>query len=79
VRYRDLRDAPGPTADRVCGFLGVTAGVVTEVPRHNVRPDVTGRTSGPTPSERAAALPRFAHDIAVVEKLTGWDLDDWRR
>ncbi|MDT7575434.1 MAG: hypothetical protein QOH17_1767, partial [Pseudonocardiales bacterium] len=79
VRYRDLHDDPGSTVDRVCRFLGVTAGVVTDVPRHNVRPDVTGRTSGPTDTERAAALPRFGDDVAVVEKLTGWDLDDWRR
>jgi hypothetical protein len=79
VRYRDLRDDPGSTVDRVCRFLGVTAGVVTDVPRRNVRPDVTGRTSGPADAERAAALPRFGDDVAVVEELTGWDLDDWRR
>jgi hypothetical protein len=53
--------------------------VVTELPRHNVRPDVTGRTAGPTAAERAAALPRFAGDIGRIERWTGWDLTDWRR
>ena len=77
VRYRDLRDAPAETADRVCRFLGVDAGVISEVPRHHVRPDVTGRTAGVSPEERAAALPRFADDIPKVADLTGWNLSDW--
>ena len=78
LRYRELRDAPAATLDRVCRFLGVAEDVVTEVPRHNVRPDVTGRTAGPTGAERAAALPRFTDDIARVEARTGWDLAEWR-
>lgn len=57
-------------------------GVVTDVPRHYVRPDVTGRTSGrtsgPTADERAAALPRSADDVALVDELTGWSLPGWR-
>ena len=79
LRYRQLRDAPVETADRVCRFLGVDTGVLTGVPRQHVRPDVTGRTSGPTPAERAAAQPRFADDVPVVRKWTGWDLADWLR
>ncbi|HEY0811891.1 MAG TPA: sulfotransferase [Pseudonocardia sp.] len=79
VRYRELLEAPGPTVDRVCRFLGVRVGAVTDVPRRNVRPEVTGRTAGPTPAERAAALPGFVDEVTVVEKLTGWDLDEWRR
>jgi len=79
LRYRGLRDAPAETADRVCRFLEVETGVVTGVPRQHVRPDVTGRTSCPSPAERAAALPRFADDVPVVQRWTGWDLDDWRR
>jgi hypothetical protein len=79
LRYRDLRDAPAETLDRVCRFLGVPTGVVTEVPRHNVRPDVVGRTSGGTAEDRAAALPRFADDVPRVAELTGWDLTDWLR
>jgi hypothetical protein len=78
LRYRELRDEPAATLDRVCRFLGVAEGEVTSVPRHNVRPDVGGRTSGPTSVERAAALPFFADDVARVEAITGWDLAAWR-
>ncbi|GAA4197956.1 sulfotransferase [Streptosporangium oxazolinicum] len=35
-RYRDLVDRPAETLDRICRFLGVETGVVTEVPRENV-------------------------------------------
>lgn len=35
-RYRDLVDRPVDTLDRICRFLGVETGVVTEVPRENV-------------------------------------------
>jgi hypothetical protein len=37
IRYRDLRDTPRAAIDRVCHFLGVTTGLVDEVPPENVR------------------------------------------
>ena len=79
IRYRELRDEPVATADRVCRFLGVDTGVITAVPRHNVRPDVSGRTAGMSAAERAAALPRFADDVPRVAELTGWDVAEWLR
>ncbi len=79
LRYYDLRSAPSATADRVCDFLGVATGRIEEVPRHHVRPDVAGRTEGPSAAERAAALPWFADDVARLEQITGWDLSGWRR
>jgi Sulfotransferase family len=36
IRYRHLVDQPNGTLDRICEFLGVGTGVVTEVPRQNV-------------------------------------------
>ena len=36
LRYRELKDAPAATLDRVCDFLGVPAGVLTAIPRENV-------------------------------------------
>ena len=36
LRYRQLVDAPVRTLDEICAFLGVPAGVITEVPRENV-------------------------------------------
>ncbi|MGI5236950.1 sulfotransferase family protein [Dactylosporangium sp. CA-139066] len=37
LRYRDLRDDPRGTVDRVCAFLGVATGHVGEIPPENVR------------------------------------------
>jgi hypothetical protein len=36
LRYRELRETPVPTLDRICAFLGVATGVLTEVPAENV-------------------------------------------
>jgi hypothetical protein len=36
LRYRDLKDSPGITLDRVCEFLGVETGVLTAIPKENV-------------------------------------------
>ena len=51
LRYRLLVDEPSATLDRICAFLGVEAGVLTEIPRENVtaHPEHTLR-------HRAAAL-----------------------
>ncbi|WP_084965538.1 sulfotransferase family protein [Thermoactinospora rubra] len=35
-RYRDLVDRPADTLDRICAFLGVRTGLISEVPRENV-------------------------------------------
>src|SRR6185503_1024639 len=51
-RYRELRDAAAATVDRVCRFLGVETGLISTIPRQNVRPDVHGRTAAATPVER---------------------------
>jgi hypothetical protein len=44
-RYKALITDPAALLDRVCGFLGVTPGVLTEVPRENVtaHPPLSGR------------------------------------
>ncbi|HVT68703.1 MAG TPA: sulfotransferase [Trebonia sp.] len=36
LRYRRLIDEPAATLDRICGFLGVAPGLLTEIPRENV-------------------------------------------
>ncbi len=36
LRYRLLVDDPAAALDRICAFLGVRTGVVTEIPRENV-------------------------------------------
>jgi hypothetical protein len=40
LRYREVRDAPAETLDRVCEFLGVRTGIIGSVPRENVSPYV---------------------------------------
>ncbi len=120
LRYRDLKDAPAATLDRVCAFLGVPTGVLTAIPRENVNRHVVHdnavnrvlrgllRTGGrfghrfPVPlrraargplltvlhrrtgvrpvttaRERAALLPLFADDIALLQDVTGERYDDW--
>jgi Sulfotransferase domain len=120
LRYRELKDAPAVTLDRVCTFLGVDTGVLAAIPRENVNRHVVednavnrvlrgllrsgGRfghrfpvplrlaARGPlltllhrkrgnrpvtTPAERAALLPQFADDIALLQEVTGERYDDW--
>jgi Sulfotransferase domain len=120
LRYRELKDAPAATLDRVCDFLGVRTGVLAAIPKENVNRHVVedngvnrvlrgvlragGRfghrfpvplrlaARGPiltllhrrigarpvtTPAERAALLPRFADDIALLQEVTGERYDDW--
>ncbi|GAA1620186.1 sulfotransferase family protein [Actinoplanes couchii] len=120
LRYRDLKDNPAETLDRVCSFLGVRTGVLTSIPRENVNrhyvedngvnrvlrgllraggefghhfpvplrlaargPLLTllhrkrGNRPVTTPEERAALLPYFADDIALLRDVTGENYDDW--
>ncbi|MEV6495158.1 sulfotransferase [Actinoplanes sp. NPDC051633] len=120
LRYKELKDSPAATLDRVCSFLGVSTGVLTEVPKENVNRHVVEDTAangmlrrllrtggeighrfpvplrlavrGPiltllhrktgarpvtTPAERAALLPEFADDIALLSSVTGENYDDW--
>jgi hypothetical protein len=120
LRYRDLKEAPAATLDRVCDFLGVRTGLLRAIPRENVNRHVVednavnrmlrgmlragGRfghrfpvplrlaARGPLltvlhrkrghrpvtrPQERAALLPLFADDIALLQNVTGERYDDW--
>jgi hypothetical protein len=56
IRYRLLVDEPAQTLDRICGFLGVQTGVLTEIPRHNVtsHPESTLSHSAVALAQRAA-------------------------
>jgi Sulfotransferase domain len=59
LRYRDLRNAPADSLDRICRFLGVDEGLVSEIPAENVRRHVQ-----PTP--RAQALQAVLRSGASV-------------
>lgn len=47
LRYRDMVDDPAAALDRVCAFLGIRTGVLTEIPPSNV-----GRWADDTPRNR---------------------------
>jgi hypothetical protein len=55
LRYRRLVDEPAQTLDQICAFLGVQAGLLTEIPRQNV----TSHPE-PTPTHRAVSLAQRA-------------------
>jgi hypothetical protein len=65
LRYRLLIDDPAQTLDRICGFLGVQTGILTEIPRENV-------TAHPveTPLHRVVSLGQRASD-AIGRLLPG--------
>jgi hypothetical protein len=42
LRYRTLLDAPAQALDDICEFLGVTPGIIAEVPRENVTAHPSG-------------------------------------
>ncbi len=56
-RYRALLTDPARTLDRVCAFLGVRPGLLTELPRENitVQPNATARLSVVASARRAGA------------------------
>jgi hypothetical protein len=45
LRYRELKDRPADTLNRVCDFLGVPAGVLSAIPRENVNRHVVEDTA----------------------------------
>jgi len=45
LRYRELKDNPAATLDRVCAFLGVRTGVLTAIPKENVNRHVVEDTT----------------------------------
>jgi hypothetical protein len=57
LRYRRLVDEPAQTLDRICEFLGVAPGVLTEIPRQNVtsHPEPTLGHRAVSAAQRAAS------------------------
>jgi hypothetical protein len=61
-RYRELVENPARVLDRICAFLGVPQGVLTEVPRENV-------TAHPQRSLRHHAVARVVRTSTAVSKV----------
>jgi hypothetical protein len=61
-RYRALIENPAQVLDRICGFLGVPQGVLTDLPRENV-------TAHPQGSLRHGALSKALRASAAVSRV----------
>jgi hypothetical protein len=66
-RYRELLEDPAGILDRICSFLGVAEGVITEVPRENV-------TTHPDPTLRHRLLSRVLRTGVTAGALLPGDL-----
>jgi Sulfotransferase family len=64
LRYRALLENPVQALDRICGFLGVEQGVITEVPRENV-------TSHPRLSPRYQVVSRALRMVSAASRVPG--------
>ena len=59
LRYRQIRDEPVPTLDRICEFLGVKTGHLTEIPAANVTTHATASLKKRVLSGMLRALTTF--------------------
>src|ERR1035441_555485 len=73
LRYRLLVDEPLQSLDRICEFLGVQTGVLTEIPRHNVtsHPESTLAHSAVSLAQRAATAVGTLIPGLTAATLTG--------
>src|ERR1035441_5948359 len=73
LRYRLLVDEPLQSLDRICSFLGVETGVLTEIPRHNVtsHPESTLAHSAVSLAQRAATAVGTMIPGLTAATLTG--------
>ncbi len=60
LRYWQLRDEPARTLDRICGFLGIETGLLTEIPAANV-------TTHATASLKNRMLSALLRSLAAVD------------
>jgi Sulfotransferase family len=65
LRYRDLRDSPVATLDRVCEFLGVETGLLDAVPSQNVTPFVEDTAVNAVPRALLRSGARIGHHFPV--------------
>ncbi|MBO0822942.1 MAG: sulfotransferase [Actinobacteria bacterium] len=77
LRYRQLVEQPAATLNRICAFLGVSQGLICEIPRENVtaHPDQTRRHQYlskllRTGSAMSSRLPRHPA-MALIDRLEG--------
>jgi hypothetical protein len=65
---------PAPVMTNICSFLGIDAREFDTTQAHRV-----GEDRGQMPADdRAWLLETYRHDVSEVERLLGWNCDDWR-
>jgi len=69
LRYRDLRDSPVETLNRVCEFLGVETGLLDAVPSQNVTPFVADTPFNAVPRLLLRTGARFGQHFPVPLRL----------
>jgi sulfotransferase family protein len=74
LKYETFRADPFSIMDRIFGFLGVDKRSGLK----NKQRNVGSYSRKLTRQEREYATALFAEDIAKIEKLLGWNCDDWR-
>lgn len=74
VKFEDFRDRKQERLDDVFDFLGVKRMRVARDRDRNVVPYERAMT----PDERRYLADVFAAEIGKLEKMLGWDLNDWR-
>jgi hypothetical protein len=61
--YRDLRNHPAEVLDRICSFLGVATGLLTELPAENVTVQASDSRVNQTLSRGVRAIERVASKL----------------
>ena len=75
VKFEDFRDRKQEILNAIFDFLGVKHLRVTRDRDRNVVPYERAMT----PEERKYLAEVFSAEITKVEKMLGWDLEDWKR
>jgi len=74
VKFEDFRHRKQETLDGIFNFLGVKRLRITGDKDRNVVPYERGMT----PEEREYLAEVFATEIEELEKMLGWDCNDWK-
>lgn len=75
--YQQLVDEPILALDRICEFLHVGRGILSEIPQENVTAHGNRPRHSPDPQQRLELLPRFEDDIRLLGSILGEDFTGW--
>ena len=76
LNYQQLVDEPIRALDRICEFLRVEQGILSEISQENATAHGSRPRQSP-PQQRLALLPRFEDDIRLLGSILGEDFTGW--